>query len=191
MSAPAADLAPDPHYPLGTLAAALAAPPRDFPDCVWTIARFPEEVRNAVEGLSPKQLRRRYRPGSWTVRQVVHHCADSHQHAMMRVKWALTAPAGVVPEVAGYDEAACAELPDYGLPLAPTLRLLDGLHAHFAALLDGLDERQRARTYFHTGHGRAFSVAQTAVMYDWHCRHHLAHVRIALGKRVRPSWRAH
>ena len=184
------DIPDDPRYPLGTLAEALAAPPHDYEHCVWTIARFPREVRNLVEGLSPKQLRRQYRPGSWSVRQVVHHCADSHQHAMMRVKWALTAAdGGELPRVAGYDEAATAELADYELELEPTLDLLDGLHARFAHLLGSLDEEQQARSYFHLGHGRAFSVADTAVMYDWHCRHHLAHVRLALGKRARSSWR--
>lgn len=179
---------PDLRYPLGTLAEALADPPHDYDHCVWTIARFPREVRNTVEGLSPKQLTRRYRPGSWTVRQVVHHCADSHQHALMRVKWALTAQAGAVPKVVGYDERATAELADYRLDLEPTLCLLDGLHARFAAVLGALDEDGQASRYFHTGHGRAFTVAETAVMYDWHCRHHLAHVRVALGKGVRKSW---
>ena len=178
------------RYPLGTLAEALADPPHDYDHCVWTIARFPREVRNAVEGLSPKQLGRRYRPGSWTVRQVVHHCADSHQHAMMRVKWALTAAPGEIPKVSGYDEAACAELADYALDLEPTLCLLDGLHARFAAVLGALDEEAQARSYYHRGHGRPFSVAETAVMYDWHSRHHLAHVRLALGKKVRKSWRS-
>ena len=159
---------------------AVAAPPA-YDDCVRHIAEFPERLRARVEGLSDEQLAAQYRPASWTVRQVVHHCADSHMHAITRAKRALTEDQ---PTIHGYEEHPTAYLPDYALPLAPTLALLDGLHVRFAALLGGLTPQQRARTYFHAGNGRDFSLADHAAMYSWHGRHHLAHVEIALGVRT-------
>ena len=166
----------DLRYPVGTFAEALATATA-YEEDVREIARFPERVKTAAGGLSPKQLTQRYRPGSWDIRRVVHHCADSHLVALGRVRRALTQDG---PRVDGYDEAATAELPDYTLPLAPTLALLTGLHARFAALLAALTPEQRRRTYFHTGEGRAFTVAEAARVYAWHGRHHLAHVELAL-----------
>ena len=166
----------DLRYPLGTFAEALATETVYEAD-VRDIAGFPERVKTAVGGLSPKQLTQRYRPGSWDIRQLVHHCADSHLVAIGRVKRALTQDG---PRVDGYDEAATAQLPDYTLPLAPTLDLLTGLHAHFAGLLAALTPGQRRRTYFHTGEARAFTVTEAARVYAWHGRHHLAHVKLAL-----------
>ena len=97
---------------------------------------------------------------------------------MCRTKWALTEHN---PAILGYNEELTAQLGDYALEIAVTIRLLEGLHARFAALLRSLSVEQRARTYFHTGHQRAFSITETAAMYSWHCRHHLAHIDIALG----------
>lgn len=165
----------DKRYPVGTFPEALATP-TDYDADVREIGSFPERVKTAVGGLSAKQLSRRYRPGSWTIQQVVHHCADSHATALLRVKRALTEEG---PTVQGYDEAATATLPDYGLPLAPTLQHLDGLHVHFAALLAALTPEQRLRTYFHAEQQRAFTVAEAARVYAWHGRHHLAHVKLA------------
>lgn len=165
----------DKRYPVGTFAEALATPTGYDAD-VREIGSFPERVKTAVGGLSAKQLTQRYRAGSWTIQQVVHHCADSHATALLRVKRALTEDN---PAVQGYDQAATAQLPDYGLPLAPTLRLLHGLHDHFAALLAAVSPEQRLRTYFHAGENRAFTVAEAARVYAWHGRHHLAHVKLA------------
>lgn len=169
---------PDPlRYPIGTVAEALAAP-QAFETSRGEIAAFPQLLRARVEGLTPEQLTARYRPGSWTVRQLVHHCADSHAHALLRVKRALTqAPRA---DVYGYDEAATAELPDYNLPLAPALAQLEGLHARFAALLAGLTAEQRHASYFHHGDQRDVTVAEAATTYAWHGRHHLAHIALAL-----------
>lgn len=165
----------DKRYPVGTFSEALAAA-TEYEADVREIAGFPERVKTAVGGLSAKQLTQRYRPGSWTITQVVHHCADSHATALLRVKRALTQDA---PTVRGYDEAATARLADYGLPLTPTLAWLEGLHAHFAALLAAATADQRQRTYFHAEQHRAFTLAEAARVYAWHGRHHLAHVKLA------------
>ena len=165
----------DKQYPVGTFAEALNAA-TDFDEDVREIAGFPERVKTAVGGLSAKQLAQQYRPSSWDITQLVHHCADSHATALLRVKRALTEDA---PTVQGYDQTATATLPDYGLPLAPTLELLTGLHAHFAGLLAALPTEQRARTYFHAGEQRAFTMTEAARLYAWHGRHHLAHIKLA------------
>ena len=166
------------RFPVGTFAEALAATP-DYEAAVREIADFPIRLRELVAHLADDDLARTYRPGGWTVRQLVHHCADSHAHALLRTKRAL---AKETAAVAGYAEAPTAELPDYDLPVAPALAMLDGLHARFAALLRGITVDQRRLTYRHLEHARDFSVAQTAQVYAWHGRHHLAHVRIALGE---------
>ncbi len=165
----------DRRYPTGTMAEALATP-TDYIADVKEIGSFPERVKSVVTGLSPKQLTQQYRAGSWTIPTLVHHCADSHMTAILRVKRALTETEA---RVDGYDEAATATLPDYTLPLDATLPLLVGLHARFVGLLAGLSEEQRLRTYFHTGEQRTFTVAEAARVYAWHGRHHLAHMKLA------------
>lgn len=165
----------DRRYPTGTMEAALAAD-TDYTADVKEIGSFPERVKSVLSGLSPKQLTQQYREGSWTIPTLVHHCADSHMHAYLRTKRALTEEQ---PAVAPYDEGPTAELPDYTLPLDATLLLLSGLHTRFVGLLAGLTAEQRARQYLHTGQNRLFSVTEVARLYAWHGRHHLAHMKLA------------
>lgn len=142
------------------------------------IRALPGELRSALAGLSEAQLDTPYRPGGWTVRQVVHHLADSHMNAYIRVRFALT---GQNPTIMPYDEAAWAELEDArSAPVEISLALLDGLHARWHRLLAGLDQAALARTFFHPENGPV-SVGQVIALYSWHGRHHLAHIRKAAG----------
>lgn len=140
------------------------------------ITIFPAQVRTAVDGLSKKELDHRYRPGGWTIRQVVHHCADSHMNAFIRFKLALTE---TKPTIKPYDEGAWAELADYQLPIETSLLLLEGLHARWKALLDKMTEEDYQRSFFHPEHGTPFSLLLGLDNYHWHCRHHLAHIQQA------------
>ena len=164
------------RYPIGTMQQALAQP-IDYETARQEIAAFPSLLRERVEHLKPKELQRQYRENSWTIRQLVHHCADSHSHALLRIKRALTQPEA---QIYGYNEGPTAELPDYNLPIESTLLQLDGLHARFAALLAGITAAQRQATYYHTGEQRTFTVEQAAQVYAWHGKHHLAHINLAL-----------
>lgn len=143
------------------------------------IATLPRDLRAVVESLDDVHLGMRYRPGSWTVRQVVHHVADSHLNSFVRFKWALTEQR---PRIKAYDEVAWAELGDAGqAPVAPSLDLLDALHARWVVLLESLSLDDWRRTFIHPESGPIQLGANVGV-YAWHGRHHLAHVeRVARG----------
>lgn len=137
------------------------------------LAALPAQLRAAVAGLTDAQLDTPYREGGWTVRQVVHHLADSHQHMAMRVRFALTMDA---PAILAYDEQAWAMLPDARtLPLEPSLRILEGVHERLVALLRAQPPEAFARSFRHPENGEQRLDVVTA-LYAWHSRHHLAHV---------------
>jgi len=149
---------------------------------VVILSGAPEDFRQAVRGLTDAQLDTPYRPGGWSVRQVVHHLADSHMNAYIRVKLALTESA---PTIKPYDEAAWAELADSKLPIEVSLLLLDGLHRRWVTLLDSLRPADWERSFVHPEHGRSMKIDVATAMYSWHCRHHAAHVTAL---RAREGW---
>ena len=146
------------------------------------IAALPGELRTQVQDLSASQLATPYRPGGWSVCQVVHHLADSHLNAYLRTKLALTEE---TPVIKPYDEAAWAELPDArGTSLDPSLRLLEALHARWVTTLRGLDQESLRRTLHHPDDG-PMTVSRVIQGYAWHSRHHLAHISTL---RTRMGW---
>lgn len=136
------------------------------------IEELPVLLREAVEGLDDEQLDTAYRPGGWTVRQVVHHLADSHMNSYVRFKLALTEE---TPVIKPYDETKWAELADYALPVAPSLILLDTLHKRWTCLLHSLTPADMEKTFVHPDSGEV-SVGETIGLYAWHGKHHLAHI---------------
>jgi hypothetical protein len=146
------------------------------------IEDLPASLNQAVTGLSDMQLDTPYRPAGWTVRQLVHHLPDSHLNSYSRFRLALTESS---PIIKPYDEAAWAELPDAkGAPIAPSLALLQGLHARWALLLHSLGDVEYARTFMHPELGE-IRLDWTLGLYDWHCRHHLGHIT---SLRAREGW---
>ncbi|MGH9745874.1 MAG: YfiT family bacillithiol transferase [Candidatus Acidiferrales bacterium] len=141
------------------------------------------KLRAAVAGLSDQQLDTPYRPGGWTVRQTVHHVADSHMNAFTRVKLALTED---TPTIKPYLEARWAELADSKVPIGPSLDILDGLHQRWTALFRSFAPADWTLGYVHPEHGRKMSLDQTLALYSWHGRHHTAHIT---SLRDRNSWR--
>ena len=134
---------------------------------------LPERLRAAVSGLNDAQLETPYREGGWTVIQVVHHVADSHANAHVRMKFALTED---WPTIKSYDEAAWAELPDArSLPIDFSLNFIAALHARWALLLDAMTPADFDKGYIHPENGRQ-NLAQVLALYDWHGRHHTAHI---------------
>lgn len=137
------------------------------------IKELPTLLRAAVAGLTEDQLATSYRPGGWTLRQVVHHIADSHLNSIIRFKWALTENN---PTIKAYDETAWAQLPDYRLPLEPSLLILDGIHARLIALFDNFTNEQWDKTFIHPESGATISLKRNLSLYAWHGKHHLAHI---------------
>jgi hypothetical protein len=137
------------------------------------IARTPENLKSAIYGLSPVQLDTPYRPGGWTVRQVVHHLPDSHMNSYVRFKLALTEDE---PTIKPYAEDRWAELADTrATPIETSLTLLKSLHARWVTLLRSLTPEQWKRSFRHPELG-PMSLEKALAIYAWHGRHHVAHL---------------
>ncbi len=138
------------------------------------IAAAPAQLRAAVQGLSPQQLDTPYRPGGWTVRQVVHHVPDSHLNCYVRFRLALTEDE---PTIKPYDEGRWASLVDARTaPVEVSLALLESLHERWVMLLRSLTPSDWKRTFRHPELG-VVTLERTAGLYAWHGRHHVAHIK--------------
>ncbi|AOH56236.1 metal-dependent hydrolase [Peribacillus muralis] len=147
-------------------------------DWIKEIGTLPSLLKEAVASMDDEQLDTAYRPGGWTVRQVVHHVADSHMNAYIRFKLALTEEN---PVIKPYEQGRWAELPDYGMPVDISLTLIEAVHGRLHTLLSGLSADDLNRTFLHPDSGEV-KVGENIGMYAWHGRHHLAHIT-SLSKR--------
>lgn len=163
----------DLRYPIGSWRPPTGAVTPDWrANHIRDIAELPAQMRAAVAGLSEQQLDTPYRPGGWTLRQVVHHVADSHANGFIRQKLALTE---ANPTVKPYDEERWAELPDAKLPIDVSLRMLDAIHERWAALLRALPAERFGAPYQHPQSGPQ-TLDSSLSNYSWHGRHHVAHI---------------
>lgn len=169
-------------YPIGQYHPVTNTTPAQRLDLIENIANLPQQVRAAVFDLTRSQLDTPYRPEGWTVRQVVHHLVDSHLNSYIRFRWALTEDN---PLIKAYDEKAWALLPD-ATTASPevSLTLLEALHARWVLLLRALTPEQCNRTLRHPEAG-LLKLESMLGLYDWHGRHHLAHLT---GLRQRMGW---
>jgi len=166
-------MASDPRYPVGKYQPPAELTPEIRAAAIVTIAELPENLRNAVAELSSEQIDTPYRDGGWTVRQLVHHIADSHAQATIRIRMALTED---FPTAPGYKEKLWAELVDSRTaPLEWSLGTLEGAHARWVMILNSLDETEWQRGITHAERGRMTS-EQLTMLYAWHCVHHTAHI---------------
>lgn len=172
----------DPRYPIGPFKIEGTPADDQVQRAIDDIARTPSKLRAAVEGLTPEQLDTPYRPGGWTVRQVVHHVPDSHLNSYCRFKLALTEDE---PTIKPYHEDRWAELEDSrATPLEVSLALLESLHKRWVLLLKSLGPDDFKRTFRHPELG-VVSLAQNVCLYGWHGRHHVAHIT---SHRERMGW---
>ena len=164
----------DLRYPIGPLQAATRSTDEARRKAVEDIQSLPGLMRRAVNGLTDAQLDTPYRPGGWTVRQVVHHVPHSHMHAYIRLKLALTEDE---PTIKPYNEQTWAELADSRMPIDVSLGILDGVHARMATLFRGMRSEDWSRTFIHPEYPEApRTLDWLAQSYSWHSRHHLAHI---------------
>ena len=141
---------------------------------ITDISAFPKRLSDEVLSLTDEQLDTQYRPDGWTIRQVIHHCADSHMNSLTRLKLSLTEDQ---PIIKPYYEERWAELFDTkNMPIQPSLKMLEGMHERWAVLLNNLSVEQLQRKFIHPEHGKSFSVDENIGIYAWHCNHHLAHI---------------
>jgi DinB superfamily len=174
---------PDLRYPAGKFRFPETITGEERSKFVEQIAEAPLRLRSAVTGLGDSQLDTPYRPGGWTVRQVVHHVPDSHLNSYTRFRLALTEDE---PTIKPYFEDRWAELPDARTaPVEVSLRLLECLHSRWVGLLRSLSDEQWKRTFRHPDLG-LISLEQNAALYAWHGRHHVAHIT---NLRERMGWK--
>ena len=146
------------------------------------IANAPANLRLALKDLSEAQLDTPYRPGGWTVRQVVHHVPDSHMNAYIRFKLALTEDE---PTIKPYEQQLWADLDDTkSTPIEVSLTLLDSLHERWVQLLQSFTASDWKRTFRHPELG-LMNLEKTLALYAWHGRHHVAHIT---SLRSREGW---
>lgn len=162
------------RYPIGRAKLERDLAPDRRRELIDQLAGAPGLFREAVKDLSGAQLDTPYRLGGWTVRQLIHHLADSHMNAYVRFKLALTEDQ---PAIKPYDEERWAELADTpATPPRVSLDLLAFLHERWVTLLRSLDDPQWKRAYYHPEQEALISLDEALSMYAWHGAHHTAHV---------------
>lgn len=172
----------DPRYPIGKFEWPEAVTAADIDRAVHEIEALPEQLRQSVSGLGETQLATPYRPGGWTVRQVVHHVADSHLNSYVRFRLAVTENE---PTIKPYDENSWAELADArSAPIDLSLDLIESLHHRWVLLMRSFGPSEWSRSFRHPERG-LIRVDATALLYGWHGRHHVAHVTLL---RQREGW---
>ena len=162
------------RYPVGRRTTTPDPTPEQRRRWIAEIAALPEQLAAAVLPLADEQLDTPYRPGGWTVRQVVHHVPDSHANGYVRFCLALTED---TPTIRPYEEHLWAELPFARRgPIAPSLAFLAGVHARWVATMEAADDAALERPWRHPAEGTTFRAGDLLELYAWHSRHHLAHV---------------
>ena len=145
---------------------------------IQTISDFPKKLKNLTSEIGTEQKNLTYRPGGWSIKQVVHHCADSHMNSIIRFKTALTEES---PTIRPYFENLWGELSDnLEDDLSDSVQLLTALHAKWTRLLNDLSEDDLRRFYIHPEYGQQVSLLEAIGTYAWHCEHHLGHIKLAL-----------
>jgi hypothetical protein len=161
------------RYPIGKFQAPASYTPGSIQQYIDTIKTLPARLRAAVIQLTDAQQNTPYRPGGWALKQVVHHLADSHMNALMRIKLTLTEEN---PTIKPYSEAGWAQQTDYRLPVESSLKMLEGIHQHMVALFESFTENEWLRTFYHPERNDTATLQKTVAMYSWHSNHHLAHI---------------
>ena len=161
-------------YPIGKFVAPETYSSKCISDKIQEIESFPERLKAETIHLTGEQLDTPYRPDGWTVRQVIHHCAESHMNCYIRIKWALTENN---PVIKAYDEVLWSDLPDgLKMPIQPTLTLLEGLHYRLGYIMRNLSQSDLEKSFIHPENNSENKIKQIIGTYAWHGNHHLAHI---------------
>lgn len=162
----------DLRYPIGLFEGQETYAPDETKKHILAIADLPVRLTELVGEWGNDRLDTPYRPDGWTVRQLVHHIADSHMNGYVRTKLALTEDN---PTIRPYEEGEWAKLPDSALDIAPSLVLLKSVHLRWATILAALTDAELQRTFYHPGNKQTVTLAQQAANYAWHGEHHYQH----------------
>lgn len=165
-------------FPIGHFAKPDLITENDIENWIETIEIFPSKLKNTVSNLSAEELNWKYRPEGWKIKQVVHHCADSHMNSLIRFKLALTEDN---PIIKPYEEGKWAELIDGNCDdISASLLILEGIHARWTMLLKSFKASDLAKTFVHPESKKTYELKEIIGLYAWHCNHHFAHIEQAL-----------
>ncbi len=165
-------------YPIGRYEKPAIFGTKERAEAIAELKALPDKLEVLVAGLTDEQLDTAYRPGGWTVRQVIHHIADSHHHSYTRFKWTLTEDQ---PLIKAYEEKGWAALEDAKImPIGPSLDYLKALHAKLVILIESMTEAQFQRTYIHPEGNVVVDLNEQVSKYAWHGAHHYAHIKNSL-----------
>jgi hypothetical protein len=167
------------RYPIGKFTPRDTYTPSEIAANIARIESLPEKVDAVLRTLSAKQLETPYREGGWTARQVIHHMADSHMNAYIRIKWTLTES---TPVIKAYDEKLWAETPEIAEDPVISVQLLKALHRKLTALLKRIGPDDLPKQFTHPETKKNVSVERMIALYAWHGEHHLGHLNIIAGK---------
>ena len=171
-------------YPIGKVEIPESITKKDVENWISLIERFPQELEFLVKKLSDNQLDTPYRENGWTIRQVIHHCYDSHHNSYTRFKWALTEDK---PLIKVYYEERWAELNDSKVaPIFLSIDAIKTLHAKWVYLLKGLTENDLEKEFIHPSGNEEISLKINIGIYAWHCNHHFAHIKQLM---IRKDWK--
>lgn len=170
----------DLRYPIGKFSPQENYTTQNLTEFIQRIADLPQKLEAATRNLNTSQLDTPYREGGWTVRQVIHHVADSHMNAYIRVKWTLTEDS---PLIKAYFEKAWAETPETKADPSLSLNLIKSLHEKWVMLLSGLGSQELKKAFTHPDTKKLITLETLMGLYAWHGDHHLGHI-IALRKRM-------
>jgi hypothetical protein len=171
------------QYPVGRYKTPEAYTPELLKEWTSILRALPSWMDACIENLDEQQLQVPYRPGGWTIQQVVHHLADSHMNGYIRLKLALTEDS---PTIKPYDQDAWAEMADTKLlPVNLSVTLLHTLHRRMVTIIENMQPGDFQRTYYHPEHGRSFPLWEMVASYTWHSRHHTEHIKQL---RLRMGW---
>ncbi len=171
----------DLRYPIGEFDKNFVVTPALRAEYIKTILALHDNLAGAVSGLNERQLDTPYRPDGWTIRQTIHHVADSHLNSFIRFKLALTE---IAPTIRPYFEDRWAELPDSKMPIDVSMKIIQGLHLRWATLLMAMTEADFKRELIHPESG-LWTLEKMLALYDWHGKHHTAHIT---NLRARNNW---
>jgi uncharacterized damage-inducible protein DinB len=161
-----------PEFPAGPFTPSVEATDDLRRAWIADLAQLPTQLRKAVHGLDDSQLDTKYR--NWTIRQIVHHIADSHVNSYVRIKWTLTEN---TPTIKAYDEGLWSDLSESRIgAVAPSLQLLDGLHARWCQLLATLAPTNYERAFFHPETNATVTLNSALSYYAWHGKHHTGQI---------------
>ena len=165
------------RFPIGEFKKPETISQQHLKDWISSIESLPQRIEATTKNLSDEELNYKYRPDGWTIRQVVHHCADSHINSIVRFKLAITED---TPTIRPYFEDRFAKLIDYSEPLDAPISILKGVHNKLGILLKNFSEEDLKREFIHPEYGKRYSVEETIGVYAWHSNHHFAHIEQAL-----------